>query len=174
MNNQDLYPVEFLNSITAGSLPPHELMMKKGCIVMLLRNLNPREGLANGTRLIVKIMYAHLVEVQIVGGPHAGKVALIPRITCKCEEDLPFTLHRRQFPLKLAFAMTVNKSQGQTLKNVVLYSPFPVFAHGQLYTAFSRVGDPSNIKLLARNSKRADGFTYTLNVVHRHVVGEIE
>jgi ATP-dependent DNA helicase PIF1 len=174
MNNQDLYPLEFLNSITAGSLPPHQLHLKKGCIVMLLRNLNPREGLANGTRVVVKNMYSHLVEVQIVAGPHAGKVALIPRITCKCEEDLPFTLYRRQFPLKLAFAMTVNKSQGQTLQNVVLYLPFPVFSHGQLYTAFSRVGDPSCIKVLARGGRRQDGSTYTSNVVHHHVVGENE
>jgi hypothetical protein len=141
---------------------------------MLLRNLNPREGLANGTRVIVKNMYDHLVEVQIVGGPHAGKVSLIPRITCNCEDDLPFTLLRRQFPLKLAFGMTINKSQGQTLKNVVLYLPFPVFAHGQLYTAFSRVGDPKCIKVLARGGRRTDGFTYTSNVVHRQVVGEQE
>jgi hypothetical protein len=174
MNNQDLYPVEFLNSLSAGSLPQHKLEMKKGCIVMLLRNLNPREGLANGTRVIVKNMYDHLVEVQIVGGPHAGKVSLIPRITCNCEDDLPFTLLRRQFPLKLAFGMTINKSQGQTLKNVVLYLPFPVFAHGQLYTAFSRVGDPKCIKVLARGGRRTDGFTYTSNVVHRQVVGEQE
>jgi hypothetical protein len=136
---------------------------------MLLRNLNPREGLANGTRVIVLNMYNHLVEVQIVGGPHAGKVALIPRITNNCEDDLPFTLQRRQFPLKLAFAMTINKSQGQTLRNVVLYLPFPVFAHGQLYTAFSRVGDPSSIKALIKDSKRADGRTYTSNAVYRQV-----
>jgi ATP-dependent DNA helicase PIF1 len=118
MNDQDLYSVEFLNFISAGSLPQHKLEMKKGCIMMLLRNLNPREGLANGTRVIVKNMYNHLVEVQIFGGPHDGKVALIPRITNACEDDLPFTLHRRQFPLKLAFAMSNNKSQGQTLRNV--------------------------------------------------------
>ena len=68
--------------------------------------------------------------------------------------------------------MTINKSQGQTLQNVVLYLPSPVFAHGQLYTAFSRVGDPSCIKVLARGGRRSDGFTYTSNVVYRQVVGE--
>ena len=92
-----------------------------------------------------------------------------PRITNNCEDDLPFTLQRRQFPLELAFAMTINESQGQALRNVVLYLPFPVFAHGQLYTAFSRVSDPSSIKALIRDGKRADGHTYTSNTVYRQV-----
>jgi len=172
MNDKDLYPLEFLNSITAGSLPQHKLELKKGCIVLLLRNLNPREGLANGTRVIVLNMYNHLVEVQIVGGPHAGKVALIPRITNNCEDDLPFTLQRRQFPLKLAFAMTINKSEvpgSDAAQRGSLPSVSGVCAHGQLYTAFSRVGDPSSIKALIKDSKRADGRTYTSNAVYRQV-----
>ena len=146
--------------------------MKKGCIVLLLRNLNPREGLANGTRVIVLNMYNHLVEVQIVGGPHAGKVALIPRITKNCEDDLPFTLQRRQFPLKLAFAMTINKSEvpgSDAAQRGSLPSVSGVCAHGQLYTALSRVGDPSSIKALIKDSKRADGRTYTSNAVYRQV-----
>ena len=169
-NSSNLYPVEFLNTLNSGGLPKHKLDLKKGCIAMLLRNLNPREGLANGTRVVVLNMYNHLLEVQVVGGPHDGKVALIPRITnASSGGDLPFTLHRRQFPVKLAFAMTINKSQGQTLQNAVLYLPQPVFSHGQLYTAFSRVGDPSRIKALIKGGRRADGRVYTDNVVYRQV-----
>ena len=48
-----LYPTEFLNSISMGGLPPHNLELKKGAPIMLLRNINPSAGLANGTRLIV-------------------------------------------------------------------------------------------------------------------------
>jgi ATP-dependent DNA helicase PIF1 len=66
--------------------------------------------------------------------------------------------------------MTINKSQGQTLHNVVVYLPHPVFAHGQLYTALSRVGDPRHIKILVKNGRRADAWTYTANVVHKQVV----
>jgi ATP-dependent exoDNAse (exonuclease V) alpha subunit len=47
------------------------------------------------------------------------------------DSDLPFKLKRLQFPVLLAFAMTIDKSQGQTLKKVGIYLPKPVFSHGQ-------------------------------------------
>jgi hypothetical protein len=164
------YQPEVLNAVTLGGLPHHKLRLKKGAIVMLLRNLSPRDGLANGTRLIVLDMFKNLLQVQIVGGVRNGEVCLIPRITTKSSEaDTGFILHRRQFPVKLAFAMTINKSQGQTLRHVALYLPHPVFAHGQLYTALSRVGDPRHIKILVRGGCRSDGRTYVANVVYHQV-----
>ena len=167
------YPPEVLNAFKLGGMPHHELKLKKGAIIMLLRNLSPRDGLANGTRLIILNLYKNLLEVQVVGGIHDGKVCFIPRITTiACDVDIPIKLQRRQFPVKLAFAMTINKSQGQTLSNVALYLPNPVFAHGQLYTALSRVGDPRHIKILVKGGLRNDGHTYTANVVYRQVIQE--
>lgn len=51
----------------------------------------------------------------------------------------PFKLVRRKFPIIISFAMTINKSQDQSLDNVGLYLPKDIFSHGQLYVAMSRV-----------------------------------
>ena len=61
----------------------------------------------------------------------------------------PFQFKRKQFPIRLSFAMIVNKSQGQTIPNVRVYLPEPVFSHSQLYVALSRATARSNIRILA-------------------------
>ncbi|KAG6632588.1 hypothetical protein CIPAW_13G170000, partial [Carya illinoinensis] len=61
-----------------------------------------------------------------------------------------FTFKRTQFPIRLSFAMTINKSQGQTLDFVGIYLPQPVFSHGQLYVALSRAKTASTIRILLR------------------------
>ena len=63
------------------------------------------------------------------------------------ESDLPFKLIRRQFPVQLAFAMTINKSQGQTFERVGILLSDPVFSHGQLYVAFSRAKSRDDVKV---------------------------
>ena len=73
-----------------------------------------------------------------------------------CNTELPITLNCWQFPLRLCFAMSTNKAQGQTLQYVGIYLPDHVFTHGQLYVAFSRVQDPSALAVYLNNP---DGFT---------------
>ena len=79
---------------------------------------------------------------------------------------LPFTLKLRQFPIRLAFAMTINKSQGQSLAEVFVYLPEPVFSHGQLYTAFSRVGAAQDLRVFVPNENAKHGNVVTINVVY--------
>ena len=165
----DQYPPEFAQNLTPYNLPPHILNLKVGCVVMLLKNLNTNEGLSNGTRLIVARIKDNLVYASIKSGPFQGQAVLIPRIVLRGSKDLPFTIARRQFPIRLAFAMTINKSQ-----DIDLYLPQPVFAHGQLYVALSRARSMESIKVLVCNTNKqglnkSDGKTYTVNVVYKSV-----
>ena len=152
------FPVEFLHSLNPPGMAPHKLALKRGAPIILLRNLDPKRGLCNGTRLIVESATNTLLTVKITNGSHAGQLAYIPRIDlCTAEGMYPFIMKRRQFPVKLAFAMTINKAQGQSLTRVGIYLPLPVFAHGQLYVALSRAGIPSQTKILIVNVPNVQG-----------------
>ena len=144
------YPSEFLNSLTPNGLPPHVLKLKVGCPVILLRNIDPANGLCNDTRLLVRGFQRNTIDAEIIVGQHAGKRVFLPRIPlCPFDDEMfPFQFKRKQFPIRLSFAMTVNKSQGQTIPNVGVYLPAPVFSHGQLYVAMSRATSRTNIKIL--------------------------
>ena len=66
--------------------------------------------------LIVNKVTSHLLTATIMNGSHIGQVCHIPRIDLISQEGtLPIILKRRQFPVMLAFAMTINKSQGQSM-----------------------------------------------------------
>jgi len=126
-----LYPVEFLNTLRFDGIANHELQLKVGVLILLLRNLNQSIGLCNGTRLIVKRLGERVIEAEIITGNNVGKCVFIPRIIMSpFRTDWPFVLRRRQFPIRVAFAITINKSQGQTFNNVRVYLPSPVYSHG--------------------------------------------
>jgi ATP-dependent DNA helicase PIF1 len=119
-DSRNNYPIEFLNSITPNGLPPHVLIVKNNCPVILLCNLDPNNGLCNGTRLMVRAFQDNAIDAEIVGGQHQGKRVFITRIPMSPSNDisLPFKLKRKQFLVRLSFAMTINKAQGQTIPNV--------------------------------------------------------
>ncbi|XP_036148429.1 uncharacterized protein LOC118647495 [Monomorium pharaonis] len=129
---------EYLNTLSPSSLPPYELRLRPNSIIMLIRNLSINEGLCNGTRLMIIELADHLLKCKILTGDKVGDIVFLNRITLYCENVYPFTFKRRQFPIKLAFAMTINKSQGQTFDRVGIDLRKDVFNHGQLYVAFSR------------------------------------
>jgi len=133
MEVANTYPSEFLNTLEVSGMPSHKLLLKIGAPVILLRNLDPLAWLCNGTRLIVRQFTMRVVEVEIITEKGVGNVAFIPRIKFISDNSgLPFTFAKKQFPLRLAYAMTINKSQGQTLSHVGLHIADDVFSHGQL------------------------------------------
>ena len=112
-NAEDLmrFNVEYLNSLTPNGFPPHSLLLKPGMPLMLMRNLNPREGLCNGTKLIFEKSLDNKVLQCVISG--TNRTVLIPRIIFVPKKgEYPFEWHRRQFPVKPSFATTINKSQG--------------------------------------------------------------
>ena len=168
------YSIEFLNSLTPSGMPAHNLFLKEGAIVMLLRNLDTEKGLTNGTRLIIKRMFDLFLDAEILTGQAQGKRVFIPKMSlAPSDTNLPFCLRRVQFPLRLAYAMTINKSQGQTFDNVGIYLNRPCFSHGQLYVAFSRAKSHKDILVKVDETPEQGkhlGKTYTKNVVLRQVL----
>ncbi|EOA22345.1 hypothetical protein CARUB_v10002961mg, partial [Capsella rubella] len=137
---------DFLNSIKLSGMPHHALRLKIGAPVMLLRNIDPKGGLCNGTRLQITQLANHVVQARVITGGRSGEIVLIPNINLTpSDTKLPFKMRRRQ---SLAFAMTINKSQGQSLERVGLNLPKHVFSHGQLYVAFSRVTSKKGLKII--------------------------
>ncbi|XP_060969799.1 uncharacterized protein LOC133037021 [Cannabis sativa] len=169
-NEEDLfYPTEFLHSLKFNGIPNHDINLKEGAPVMLLRNLNQTEGLCNGTRLIVTHLGKWSIRGDIISGTNIGQNVTIPRIIMSPNESKwPFKLNRRQLPLAPCFAMTINKSQGQSLKDVGLYLPKQVFTHGQLYVAVSRVTTREGLIIINVDNEMEDP-TFIKNIVYKEV-----
>ena len=161
MNNT--YTPEFLHSLTPSGFPPALLNLKIGSPIIVLRNLQPKQGVCNGSRGIVTRLTRRILEVRLL----SGNYVLIPRIKLiYIDPEMPYHLHRLQFPVSLAFAMTINKSQGQSFHTVGVDLRNPCFSHGQLYVALSRARSASAIKCIVDGPNTHE----TINVVFKEVI----
>jgi hypothetical protein len=177
---------ELLNGIDTPGIAPHSLRLKRHAVLILMRNLAPTRGLSNGTRLLLLDVLETRLRCVILTGKaaHVSNIVLIPRIWFILDPPnaagFPCKWRRRQFPVRLAWSMSINKSQGQTLACVAVClaffakegddesTPMRCFAHGQLYVALSRVGDPEHLTLFLGREDLDSLSTY--NVVLRQVL----
>ena len=142
---------------------------------MLLRNLNVKNGLCNGTRLQVMEMGKNLITARILTGNNEGSIATIPRINLQPNQSkFSFKMIRSQFPIMPAFAMTINKSQGQSFSKVSISLTNSVFAHGQLYVALSRTRYKAGLKIFIKENQIQGKFgtqsILTRNIVYSQVI----
>ena len=109
-----------------------------------------------------------LLQIRLITGQYAGEIVFIPRIPNQpSDEENSFKFTRKQFPVRLCFAMTINKSQGQSVKHVGLELSSSVFTHGQFYVAISRVTSVSNIKAIWNEQQQE---AITKNIVYKEVL----
>ena len=125
-----------------------------------------------GIKYVVRNIRPHVVELMAISRSKAGSTLFLPRIIMMSESAmLPFTIRRRQFPIRLCFGMTANRAQGQTLATVGVYMTAEFFTHGHVYVALSRCGDRRRIKVLKRMERGAKGRpTQIKNVVYKSVL----
>ena len=184
MNDETLgeIPIESLNQETPSGYPLHSLHLKVGAAVILMKNVMIKEGLCNGTRMIVTRMHDTFIRAAILYGANAKKEFVLPRMVFEPDKNSKsaFLMKRIQFPFRLAIAMTINKSQGQTFEKIGVWLNAPVCSHGQLYVALSRVKSFRSIKLKVDNvdacsdnrQGKVQGYEgiYTKNIVFRQVL----
>jgi hypothetical protein len=124
--------------------------------------------LTNGAKLIVLKIGIYIIRVKVVS---IGKVADIPRLKLSAKTTNGIEFERLQFPVKLAYAITSNCSQGQTFTNkVIIDCRSPSFGHGQLYVARTRATDPNNIIVFGAPAQQAIAVTYQELILRSHDV----
>lgn len=163
------YPVEYLNTKNLSGFPHHKLYLKVNTPILLIRNLCQRDGLCNGTCLIVLRMGHRVIEAKIITGANAGDIVLLPRIVLSQNDgNIPVVIRRKQFPMRTCFAMAINKSQGESLNRVGLFLPRPVFSHGQMYVALSRVTSLEGLKIY-QGHKNNEEKSIVCSIVYKEV-----
>ncbi|KAL8093222.1 hypothetical protein AgCh_035203 [Apium graveolens] len=148
----------------AGACITRSKLWKLGNVFILKQNMRLNSGTSDEENEILKNFAAWC---EVISGSFVGTRHFIPRMEwVPSDSKLPFKLIRKQMPLQVCYAMTINKSQGQSLDRVGLFLPKSVFTHGQLYVAISRVTSPGGLKFFI-DDESGECTTFTQNVVFK-------
>ena len=133
VDNSTMFSIEFLNSLNLSGLPEHTLKLKINTLVILLENRDIYAGHCNGRRYLVKMIEQYRVILCKLDAKLDDREndLILPRIPCHYGgRNFPFELTRLQFPLKIAFALTINRVQGQSAQKCGILLPKNVWTHG--------------------------------------------
>jgi ATP-dependent exoDNAse (exonuclease V) alpha subunit len=165
---------EVLQKYNVANIPPHELTLKVGDICLIVRTIQGTGRylqLSTNTRVRILDFRTNYIRIQTLSD--VASVINIPRILFKFR--LPygpsFYLLRKQYPLRLAYSMTINKSQGQEFAKAVVDTSTSNFAHGFSYVSASRVRDPSDFAFY--NSSDSEDQVHIQNVVYHELLSAL-
>ena len=148
-DDQTKVDADTLNKMELPGMPPHRLVLKKGACIILIRNLNMQERHCDGTRYIILDLTPNVIRASRLDGGANAEI-FIPRIPIVSNEsDFVCQLKRIQFPVLLAYYLTLNQAQGQTLMHAGMHLERSVFSHGHFYVGTSRCGDPDEVTIYA-------------------------
>lgn len=166
--------LEFLSLPKEPGIPAHNLVLKVGCLCAIMRNLSIEDGLVKNARVVVRELHERFVGVELLPNSSyiaRGKVYCLPRIIFEFQPKYcPWTVQRRQFPLRLAYSTTFNSCQGLTLNRAVIDLRTPVFTHGQLYTSISRVRHRDHIRCFFGGQESGNLGKKTTNIVYKELL----
>nr|GFB01285.1 ATP-dependent DNA helicase PIF1-like [Tanacetum cinerariifolium] len=111
--DDSIYTTEFINGLRMSGMPHHNIKLKIGTPIMLMRNIDQKARLCNGTRLQVLRWRNNIIEAKIISGGSVGRICTIPRMVISpTDAKISFKLNRQQVPIQVCFAMTINKTKG--------------------------------------------------------------
>nr|GEU54553.1 hypothetical protein [Tanacetum cinerariifolium] len=141
----------------------------------ILKVIDGELGEANDEEVSIDVPEEVLIDavhdlVQIINETFFGKKVIIPRLRITpSDKCLQLKIVRKQYPLSVSFAMTINKRQSQSLLRVGLYLSRPVLTHGQLYVALLRVKSKRGLKVVVCDDK-GNVLKTTTNVTYKEVL----
>jgi hypothetical protein len=143
-----------LEKYNTNDVPPHKLRLKVDDVCLIMRNLNVNDGVTNNTRVRILCITTKFIVCQTIGDRPVRIVLPRIRFNFRLPWGQSFMMTRLQFPLRRAFALSVHKSQGQTLERGLIDARGGFFAHGHLYVGLSRVTRYDKISLLVNWSQQ--------------------
>jgi ATP-dependent DNA helicase PIF1 len=173
---QSMINEQVMNDVNdPGNCPPHKLTLKVGDICILMRAVNKEEKFSTNTRVRVERISKNTVRVQSLANPN--KFVTLPRFIFKIKLNIGrgYEMTRHQFPLRLAYSMSINKSQGQQYLRCVADLTKFCFSHGHLNVALSRITDPANMAIFVNDGDwdQNENRIWTINVVYKEILNAV-